>query len=84
MAEGFLGGPVHLAHLVPLKGYREIDGKRTHAVTGLHVLENLEWMLATSNLSQGSKIDEALLDPRPTFEQVTWRTFHVPKRLAHS
>jgi hypothetical protein len=54
---------VHLGHLVPLKGHRDLDGKRVHAVTGLHCLDNLTWQLAAENLKQGAKINEALLNP---------------------
>ena len=67
-AAGFLGvseSALQLGHIVPLKGYGYIDGKRQHVVCGLHTVANLEWQTVEENLSQGSKLDESLLSSTP-------------------
>src|SRR6185437_14099282 len=75
LAAAFMGAQFDVDHIVPLS--RE----------GEHHHDNLRILPARLNYIKGTKLDEevkstefhAWLDPRPTFEQVTFRSFH-PKR----
>jgi hypothetical protein len=64
---------VHLDHLIPLKAYGYIDGKRVRVASGLHTPDNLTWKVGPENLRKGSSLTRALadIDEPPTFERAS-------------
>jgi hypothetical protein len=62
---------VHLDHLIPLKTFGYIDGKRVRVASGLHCPDNLAWKTGKDNLRKGASLERALADTDEpsTFEQ---------------
>lgn len=65
---------VHLDHLVPLKAFARLDGRRVHVASGLHCPDNLAWKVGPENLKKNASIahyESELMEP-PSFEQVAF------------